>query len=69
MTTKFRTVLYSAFSAAALLLVLVLPQQTLHAQDAPKETADVKKLNERVEMLEQTLKELKSQLAAMEEAK
>ena len=38
-------------------------------QDAPKGSPDVKQLSDRVEMLEQTIKELKDQLTAIEEAK
>jgi len=52
----------------ALLLVLAAPHLAV-AQDAPKDTADVKALSERVEMLEKTLLELKGQLAAIEAAK
>ncbi len=68
MTRTCRRVLKAACSAITLVLLLAAPS-LLSAQDVPKESPEVKKLNERVEVLEQTIQELKDQLASMNEAK
>src|SRR4051795_3004004 len=68
MTRYCRSVLKLACAAGAILLFLSAPH-VLMAQDAPKGSPDVKQLNDRVELLEQTIKELKDQLTAIEEAK
>src|SRR3954463_5074589 len=68
MTKSYRWILKVICGTAALLLLIAAPHSSF-AQDAPKDTADVKKLNERLEVLEQTIKELKDQLSAIDEAK
>src|SRR3954469_13095228 len=69
MTMNHRSILRVASTTAALFLFLVGADATF-AQDVPaKDPTDVKQLNDRVELLEQTIKELKDQLTAIEEAK
>jgi hypothetical protein len=68
MTRYCRSVLKMACAAGIILLFLAAPH-VLTAQETPKGGSDVKQLNDRVELLEQTIKELKDQLTAIEEAK
>src|SRR6478735_7728907 len=68
MTRYCRSVLKLACAAGTILLFFAAPH-FLSAQDRPTGSTDVKQLTDRVELLEQTIKELKDQLTAVEEAK
>jgi len=68
MTRYCRSFFKFACASGIAFLLLAAPHY-LFAQDAPKGSPDVKQLSDRVELLEQTIKELKDQLAAIEEAK
>src|SRR5213592_3759828 len=67
--TRYSRSFFKFACATGMAFLLLAAPHSLFAQDAPKGSPDVKQLSDRVEMLEQTIKELKDQLTAIEEAK
>src|SRR6476659_2787943 len=67
--TRFCRSFFKFACVSGMAFLLLAAPHCLFAQDAPKGSPDVKQLSDRVEMLEQTIKELKDQLTAIEEAK